>query len=322
MNLYDRVFALHRELSAARRPVPRKRLEERLECSTATVKRIIRDMRLFLDAPIEYDREANGYYYAEAESARFSLPGLWFNPSELVALLTMDQLLEVTEPGFLTQELAPVRRRLERLLESQQLGVGELAGRVRILRSVARPRGACFGEVAATLATRRRLHIRYHGRARDAESEREISPQRLVYYRDNWYLDAWCHASGGLRTFALDRIRAADELPTKAREVAASRLDRALGQGYGIFSGPARETAVLRFTPEAARWVADETWHPEQSSARLEDGRYELRVPLAAREELVRDVLAYGAEVEVLAPAALRREVADRLIDAAAQYRA
>lgn len=324
MNLFDRIYGLHKVLSAARHPVSKRTLQERLECSPATIKRIIRDMRLYLDAPIEYDRERNGYYYAlrDAGSAgRFELPGLWFNESEVVSLLVMDQLLETTQPGLLEAELAPVRKRLESILASQHLGAGELARRVRILRAAARPAGPHFQALAGALAARRRLMLVYHGRGRDAVTEREVSPQRLVYYRDNWYLDAWCHRAGGLRTFAVDRVREARVSQRKARPVDDAALDAELAAGYGIFAGPAPHTAVLRFSPEAARWVADETWHPDQRGAWLEDGGYELQVPYAASEELIRAVLGHGPQVEVVAPPALRRAVAERLRTAAAVYR-
>lgn len=324
MNLFDRIYALHRELASARRPIAKAALEERLECSPATVKRIIRDMRLYLDAPIEYDRQYNGYYYAQtgegAPDTQFELPGLWFNGSELVSLLAMDQLLETIQPGLLSADLAPVRRRLERILESHAMGTGELARRTRILRATARSPGVAFTEVAGALAMRRRLIIHYHGRARDAESTRTISPQRLVYYRDNWYLDAWCHDAQGLRSFSLDRIRSAVPSDDPALDMPGGELDEELGSGYGIISGPATHTAILRFCATAARWVADEQWHPAQQGEWREDGRYELRLPYAAPEELLRDVLAYGPQVEVVGPESLRQRVAERLAAAAAQY--
>ena len=321
MNQFDRIFALHKLLSAARYPVPKQRLQERLECSPATVKRIIRDMRLYLDAPVEYDREHNGYYYADnVQGARFDLPGLWFNESEVVSLLVMDELLERTQPGLLESDLAPIRKRLQSIMNSQHLGTGELARRVRILRAAARPAGQWFQAVAGALAARKRLRIEYHGRVKDAQSRREISPQRLTYYRDNWYLDAWCHRANGLRTFALDRIRAAQALPHPAREVEEVKLDAELAASYGIFAGAAHHTAELVFSAEAARWVADEQWHPEQNGEWLADGRYLLTLPYAQPQELIRDILAHGANVTVRAPAILRSAVAQALEKAYAQY--
>lgn len=321
MNQFDRIYALHKVLSGARYPVPNNRLQEQLECSPATIKRIIRDMRLYLNAPIEYDRELNGYHYAQAsDQARFELPGLWFNESEIVSLLIMDELLARTQPGLLEAGLAPVRKRLEKLLHSQQLGTGELARRVRVLRAVARPIGEHFQVVAGALATRQRLQVDYHGRLKNAATSREISPQRMTYYRDNWYLDAWCHRAQGLRTFALDRIQTAASLNKRAKNVAETRLDEELAAGYGIFSGQASHWAVLVFSAQAARWVADEQWHPMQHSRWLEDGRYELGIPYAQVQELLRDVLAYGPDVEVKSPPALRHTVRSRLAAAQAQY--
>ncbi|WP_423823346.1 WYL domain-containing protein [Salinisphaera sp. SPP-AMP-43] len=320
MNVFDRIYALHKQLAGARRPVPKATLEARLECSPATVKRIIRDMRLYLDAPIEYDREYNGYYYAGEADARFELPGLWFDAAELVSLLAMDQLLETLEPGLLSADLAPVRRRLERILESRAMGTGELSARTRVLRATARRPGSAFADVAGALAMRRRLTMRYHGRVRDRVTERSVSPQRLVYYRDNWYLDGWCHDAEGLRSFSIDRIQSADIDTVAATDMDPQSLDAMLGSGYGIFSGTAGQTAVLRFSAAAARWVADEQWHPDQAGEWRDDGAFELRVPYAASEELLRDVLAYGPEVEVVAPASLREAAAERLARAAAIY--
>ena len=320
MNVFDRIYALHKQLAGARRPIAKATLEARLECSPATVKRLIRDMRLYLDAPIEYDREYNGYYYDRDTDAHFELPGLWFSAGELISLLALDQLLESVQPGLLSADLAPVRRRVERILDSRAMGAGELSQRTRVLRATARAPGAAFADVASGLALRRRLNITYHGRARDTRSQREVSPQRLVYYRDNWYLDAWCHDARGLRSFSLDRIKAAEVRDSAAHEMTADALDAALAAGYGIFSGPAEATAILRFSARAARWVADEQWHPDQQGSFLPDGRYELRVPYAAAEELLRDVLAYGPEAEVIGPRSLRDAIAERLVAAVRLY--
>lgn len=90
---------------------------------------------------------------------------------------------------------------------------------------------------------------------------------------------------------------------------------------YGIFAGKAKHLAVLRFTPERARWVADEHWHPQQQSRMLADGSYELRVPYSDSRELVMDILKHSGEVEVISPEALRDAVTERLKSALGHYR-
>lgn len=322
MDLFDRIYRLHAVLVNARQPVSHARLERELECKRATVTRIIRDMRLYLRAPIKYDRARNGYVLVHGEDGPWELPGLWFNASELHALLTVHELLRSMQPGLLEEELAPLRKRIEQILKSRRAGGGaDVARRVRVLPMAARSsEPAQFRCMAQATLARRRLHIVYHGRARDTVTEREISPQRLVHYRDNWYCDAWDHGKRALRTFAVDRVRTARALEQAAKELPDTRLDAHLASAYGIFSGRARRKAVLRFTAERARWVADEVWHPKQESRHLPDGSYQLSVPYADERELTLDVLKYGPDVRVVSPASLRRAVQTRLRAALEQY--
>lgn len=322
MDRFDRIFELHKILAGRRTPISRRELQARLGCSRATLTRLISAARNFLNAPIDYDRELNGYRLGTDPDGLYQLPGLWFNSSELFALLASLKLLREAQPGLLGPHLEPLRERLLALIRHRRLGHPEIERRVRILQMAARPtRLEHFQMIATALVQRRRLRILYHGRARDATTERRVSPQRLVYYRDNWYLDAWCHLRRGLRSFALDRIHPVEVLPQGAREIPDGRLDRYYGAAYGIFAGPAPNTAVLRFSPSAARWVADEHWHPAQRSRVLPDGAYELEVPYGNPTELLNDILKHGPEVEVLAPAELRRQVAGRISEAAAVYR-
>jgi predicted DNA-binding transcriptional regulator YafY len=318
---FDRIYVLDRLLRQARRPISLKGLMDKLECSRATVFRAMEDLRDHLGAPLVYDRARDGYWY-DAKARQYELPGLWFSASELYALLVIQHLLGNLRPGLLEQQLAPLRARIEDILRSEGFGGSELPKRVRLLQMAARPESEWFGTVASALVRRRRLFIQYHGRARDETSERDVSPQRLVYYRDNWYLDGWCHQRNALRSFAVDRIRRCAGLDQAAKEVDREDLDDYYATAYGIFSGKPVHVAVLRFSAHAARWVADEHWHPQQSGQRLTDGAYELRVPYGDPRELIRDILRYGADVEVAAPKELRKEVAARLREAASLYRA
>ena len=321
MDRFDRIFELNRILQNARYPVSRQRLEEELECSRATVKRLIEEMRLYLNAPIVYDRKHNGYRYDPAEGEMYQLPGLWFNASELQALLAAQQLLEGVQPGLLDSHLQPLRLKIDELLRRQP-GSGEpVSRRIRLLQAAARPAGPYFTLIAGALAARERLQLVYYSRSGDQLSEREVSPQRLTHYRDNWYLDAWCHLRRGLRTFALDAIRQAHLSDSPAKELDESTLDRHYAGTYGIFSGQAQHLAVLRFSPERARWVSMESWHPRQESRWLEDGRYELSFPYSQPDELVMDLLRFGPEVEVIGPASLRVLVEEKLHQTLALYR-
>lgn len=294
-----------------------------LEVSRATFKRDLDYMKDRMHAPIVYDRHHEAYRFDEtvADSEVWQLPGLWFNADELQALLTMDQLLGNLQPGVLSELTGPLRKRLRELLESGEHSAADIAQRIRILAIGTRAvEPAHFRVLSTAVLSRRRLRITHQRRSDGETQEREISPQRLVHYRDNWYVDAWCHERKALRTFAADAIEQAVVLEKPAKDVSAETLERYFASGYGIFSGEATQKAVLRFTRDRARWVARETWHPQQVGRYEADGSWLLEFPYSQEPELVMDVLKYGPDVEVVGPASLRKSVAERLRTAAARY--
>jgi predicted DNA-binding transcriptional regulator YafY len=294
-----------------------------LGVSRATFKRDLEYLRDRMHAPIVFDREEEAYSFDPkvADSELWQLPGLWFTADELLALLTMDRLLGDLQPGVLSELIGPLRKRLKGLLESGEHSAGEITRRIRILSMGSRRIApGQFRALSTALLTRRRLQLQ-HRRRQDGETiEREVSPQRLVHYRDNWYLDAWCHKRQALRTFGVDAIESAIVSEKEAKEIADETLDRHFASGYGIFAGSTTQEAVLQFGANSARWVSRETWHPEQVGLPQLDGTYVLRFPYAQEPELVMDILRYGADVQVLAPASLRQAVAEKLRAAAKLY--
>ncbi|WP_019625861.1 YafY family protein [Thioalkalivibrio sp. ALJT] len=318
MNRAERIFHLDR-LLRARQPPSLAHLMEVLEVSRATVKRDLEYMRDFMQAPVTYDPEANGYHYAQ-DAPAFELPGLWFNESELLALLTMEQLLEDVQPGLLAPTIGPLKTRIRALLASGNQHMDTLRRRIQIQPLAARGRQSdTFQAIAEATLSEQPVHIEYHGRARNTATHRSVHPQRLLYYRDNWYLIAWCEQAGALRTFALERIRSSTPSAGHYYTLDDTALDAHIGAAFGIFTGPAEQWADLRFTPEHARWVADECWHPDQTG-HFEDEHYRLQVPYADPTELIQEILRHGSGVEVLSPASLRQRVAATLHAAAAQY--
>ena len=308
-------FHLIDQMLSNRRVVSRQQFLDALEVSPATFKRDLEYLRDRLAAPIVWDRERRGYCYEQGEGGeQFQLPGLWFNTSEIQALLSMDALLANLQPGVLSSHIEPLRSRIRMLLDEGDHSADEIARRIRIIPHSAKAyRSENFQALCQALLSRKRVDMTYYSRPSDSSSERQVSPQRLIYYRDNWYLDAWCHLRNGLRSFSIDAIKTLDISPEAAKEVDEAVLNRELESGYGIFSGAVTGEAVLRFSPQTARWVSRETWHPEQHSEYDDVGYYILRVPYSQDTELVMDILKYGAEVEVLEPAGLRNKVKQRI---------
>ena len=321
MSKVERLYHLHNILSQRRTPISRQDLMQRLECSQATFYRLVAELRDYLGAPLEQDEDNRGFYYDRSYDQPFELPGIWISPAELQALLTARQVLGNVQPGLLEGELESLQGRISSLLQQKGVDAEEGQSRIHIQQVAGRAvPNHLFQDVMGALIGRQRLHIKYHGRRKDDISERDISPQRLTQYRNSWYLDAWCHKAEGLRSFSLERISEQKLLDEDVREISDKVLTGHYDSAYGIFSGPADNIAVLKFTAEMSRWIAEEQWHPDQKGFYDDEGAWTLELPFSSARELVMDILRYGPEVEVLSPDFLRDAVAASAREAAALY--
>ena len=320
----DRTERFYRILSLlnARRRVTRAEFLAELEISAATFKRDLEYLRDRLQAPIVWDAAVGGYRL-ESDAGRAQLPGLWLSPGELRAMAVAERVIRALEPGLLATTLAPLRGQIDRLLADAGERPRELEGRLKIVAVGARePAPGVLEALLAALSGRRRVKLRHHVRARDEVVTRTVSPQRFVRYRDNWYLDAWCHTRQALRTFAADSILEAELTIGPVHEMRADDLDDEVEHGFGIFAGSEVRWARLEFTPERALWVSRERWHPQQKGGFGAGGEYLLEVPYTVDHELVMEILKYGADCVVLAPESLRSRVAEAGRALAARYAA
>lgn len=348
MSKTDRIFEINRILRL-KGSMSKQQIMEKFEISEPTFKRDLEMLRDRFGAEICYDTQDKVYRLvssgaipsgAQPGGDRSEVPGLWFNEQELHSLLTMYELLKGHGgQGVVAETLAPFKEKIESLLsrvahdKSQKVGASvSIAGdskvfdrnslserskavrnRIRILPMAARRTpGDHLTQVADAVIGRKRLRISYYSRSRDEETEREISPQRLVHYRDNWYLDAYCHLRERISTFSVDAIVKARTLSEPALDINEVELNETLTASYGIFSGKSAGDCTLLFSVERSRWVSDEVWHPDQQGEWV-DGptgkQWRLSFPYSDLREVLMDVLKHGDHVQVLAPESLRNAV-------------
>ncbi len=318
---FEMVYALHRYLMQHRYATPAMRIQKELHCSSATFYRVVKFMRDKLAAPILCDRKYKGYRYDLADAETYELPGLWFSGEELAALISLENILREMHADILQEQFAPLREKLTKLLNENEIPLSNWENRIRLLPMGTRKIGeGIFKSIAEGVLLRKQLKLNYIRGSDGTATLRTVCPQSLVRYRDNWYLDAWCHFRQGLRSFALNRITGVEVLKSKARSEDKNILQDHFTESYGIFAGKAKHIAELIFHKTAARFVSQEQWHPKQIGEWLADGSYRLKLPFGDERELLMDILRYGDEVEVVDPLFLRAKVLGTLKAAAKKY--
>jgi proteasome accessory factor C len=284
--------------------MPLEDLMAKLECSKSTLHRTINALKDYLNAPVIFDTDADRYRYAkETQGETYELPGMWFTPGELQALAVTQRLLKDVGGGLLDETWA----RRQAVFDSLRSVRGP---RARHSMRLLRPRSS--EEKSGSSTT--------HAVTTNDRSERFRHSESLTIAKRGISTPG-DEARNALRSFSIDQVLRAPALDERAFDVPEEELDEHFASAYGIFGGKADKMATLHFTPERARWVADEKWHPQQEGKWLPDGRYELRIPYQNSRELVMDIVRHGPNVEVVTPEDLRKDVEEQLRRASEQYK-
>lgn len=301
--------------------ISKKDLSERTGIHPRTIERHIDFLRDALRAPLVCVPGASAYRYDLDAGDRFELPGIWFSKDELAALFAIKQVLGDIPEGALSKVAEKLWERIEKVsVESGQLPDKDWTNKVKILPIGGRlVEDGIFRSTVEGVLLGKRLLI-FHKKLGAPPRERMVSPLQIVRFRDNWYLDAWCHVEDGFRSFAMNRISKVAVQKEKAIRKGATALREHFASAYGIFNGQADKLAKIRFLGIAAEEVSQERWHSAEQGRFLDDGSYELTVPYHKDVELAMDILRWGDLAVVVEPEELRTKVRKKLESALSRY--
>ncbi len=304
-----RFLAIDRAVRAGRYPTAEAMARE-LEVNRRTIFRDIDFMRHTLGAPLQVCRTHRGYHYTEPD---WRLPFFSLTEGELVALFVAERVLQQYRGTAFEVDLTRAFRKItEQLGDEVTLNLAELDEAHSFRLSAPTPQDVeTFRRLVAAVRARRSVRITYWTASRDEVNHRTIDPLHLANIDGDWFLLAHCHRRNRVLTFVPSRIRelhVTDE--TFAPPVGFSPQAHLAGSFRVIREEHGHVHHVrLRFSPFAARYVGERTWHPSQTSSRLADGRLEIELHVASLIEIRKWALSFGSDCEVIAPDELRDQI-------------
>lgn len=310
---FERYYWFDRQVREERFPNAQT-LAERFEISVKTAQRTIDYMQDHLGAPLEYDPSRRGFFYVES----FVLPPLQVSQNEMLAILLAQNLLAGSAGGVLSRSIRTFGRKL--FAATGNLGLSEIRideAFSAVWHGFAPAEAETFRTVADSLIQRKELIFRYFAPSTNEQTERCVEPHHLQHYMGGWILLAYCLDRGDWRKFHLARMQELKLSRQSFTPRPPAQWQPQLHGAFGIFQGGPPVQVVLRFNPFRARWIRDELWHPDQSIREETDGSVLLSLdgsvllsfPVTDFREVRLKVLQFGADVEVLEPADLRREI-------------
>jgi predicted DNA-binding transcriptional regulator YafY len=303
----QRVLAIHR-LLAAGEAVAKPALADRFQVTTKTIQRDLAALKRE-GAPLVYDRVRKGHVYAKPG---WSFEGPSLSDHEQFALMVAESALAQYEGTDLHAGLAAAFERIgARLPEPVRARHRHVSDAIHFGGLPPPPIDPdVWDALLLAIQSRSVVQIDYAKLGQPATT-RELHPYQLLARDRDWFLVAHLPTRRRELLFYLPRIRAvrlqsAGFEPRPGFDPAAFH-----GQGFNAMQGPTKPVTVeLRFTPEAADLAGERPWAHDQQLKRHRDGSVSLRFKSAALFEVKRQVLRYEGRVQVVRPAALRREVA------------
>jgi predicted DNA-binding transcriptional regulator YafY len=175
-------------------------------------------------------------------------------------------------------------------------------------------------QLLEAIIAKRRCLVRYQAPGRPSPNGFRFDPYRLLVIQGLLYCTGKIPVHDALVSLAIDRMHAVTITEAPFTVDPAFDLKRYKAEAFGVVWEKPR-TVVLRFSPDQAPYIREREWHPTQRLRDLRDGRLELIFRAGGTFEITRWILGWGDAVEVVRPAALRRDVAALLRRAAGQYR-
>jgi len=317
---YERYHWFHGQTKAGRYPNAKK-LSERFEFSEKQAQREIEFMRDRLYAPLFYNPTKKGYEY---EDDSYELPPIWFKEDELLALCLALRLASTLPDHQFKNSLHDLLQKFltYRFLDSPP-GLEDLREKISVKNvEYYKVDETVFHKVVDSLFRNEVLRISYYTPHKDETTKRIIQPLHLLCYMGSWHLIAFCTLKKELRDFALSRIRTIETSSQTIR--LPSRLPSVrdyISKNFGLMTGGESIEICLKFAPEVSQWVSEQVWFSGQEVSVNADGSVCLRFPVADFREVRREVLKYGASVEVLSPEKLREEIKKEIEQMSKVYR-
>jgi predicted DNA-binding transcriptional regulator YafY len=320
MSEIDRLYS-YKSLFLTRRLISQSEILEKLEISTATFKRDLVKLRDRLNLPIIYDRSLRGYRLDKSSSLQ-ELSGIIFSKEEILVFSTIQYILTQFDPNLFNSRLKPIKAKIEFMLNDIGITESDVISRIKFLHSRKRKINYdIFENLVQATFNRKKLFINYVESPNSINSDRTISPQQIVYYKDNWYIDAWCHLRNDVRTFSIDAINSCKIKEEPAKELNIGEIKKIFRLDYGIFVGHEKKWAKIKFNTNNAKWVLREEWHPEQKTFLNKDGWLTIEIPYSDDREILSEVLKLGSNAIVLEPSELRASHIDMIRATLANYK-
>lgn len=291
-------------------------IDELAEATGVDRRTIHRDLQAIAEAgyPLTAEWSGNRKLYRFITGFK-DVPPIGFSLQELLTLYFLRSHLETLQGTPFHDDLDSIFRKINSVLPPRYGAHMERLARITLpiiqgVRDYSKV-SSLLTELRKALLFQQKVKLHYKTPSRNKTELYSVDPYSFIFYKGGLYLLGYAHNRLSIRTFAVERITAVETLSERFEIPLEYIPEKQFSGAFGIVKE--EPLAVrLRFSKTVAHAITGRKWHLTQKIKRLRSGEVELTFTAGGRMEILSWILSYGEHVELLEPAQLRLEFAEK----------
>jgi len=278
----------------------------------STIEKDMFAMKMEHDAPIKYSKKYGGYYYTDSE---FSLDEIPLNEYDLEAIrFATNTLSQFKDVGIFKQFSFAIDKIVDRIAISNDVADTSMNSYVQFEVPVSFGGGEFLHPLLQSIKNKTVVYFDYESFQSQRKKARKVLPLFLKEYRNRWYLLSYDCVKEQIITYALDRMT---NLELSEEKISASiqfKPESFFRHAMGITaSNGAPEKIIFKADNVAAKYILSQPFHSSLRMVKEGKNKTTFEMMVYISEELIRELMSYGGDIEVLEPELLREHVIRRI---------
>jgi predicted DNA-binding transcriptional regulator YafY len=270
----------------------------------STIEKDLFAMRMEHDAPIKYSKVSRGYYY---ENENYSIDDIPLTSEDLNAIqFAAKTLMQFRDIDMFKQFGNAIDKIVDRVTIAENPLDEKIQDHVQFEKGINTAGNHFLSRLLEAIQNSKLVTFDYTSFATDKSKCRTVTPLLLKEYRNRWYLISHDEEKRKIITYALERMEA----------VAITSHDGVVPKEFSP-ENFFEHTIGIEFKASniASKYIESQPFHSTQKTLKIGKNKTSFSLKVIVTEELIREVLSYGGEIEVISPASLRDKIVDRVID-------
>ena len=287
--------------------------EDGSNISDSTIEKDLFYMRMEHDAPIKYSKRDKGYYYTEED---YSINDIPLSEDEIESIkFATNTLIQFRDSAMFKQFGFAIDKIFDRINISPDPNAADISNLVQFEIPVSSAGNELLAPLLNAIRHKNVVTFDYASFVNGVKKAREVVAMLLKEYRNRWYLISFDLDKSTIITYALERIENMVITDQNNEKEINFNAEQFFKNAIGITANENAtvENVILKADNISAKYIQSQPFHHSQEVITEGEKQTTFSLQVLISEELIRSILSYSGEVEVVKPIGLRETIITRI---------